>query len=201
MDKKIGDLSLMLLAAWCHWWRVCVCVCVCHANSGLALSSDGKVLTKVQMKDGGSQGHKQTVMKQQCDLQLAGPIVAEQRSPHETVTTLKKLRFYCPSKYRTPRLRVYGAQEAPLFYPGEQGCLWCCLERWRNLALFTEFDNTDWLWQEESDWAKYSFCMHKRLFFWLFNLDLIIFAIRKGTYINNSQDVNLFYLHKYTHSC
>lgn len=42
------------------------------------------VLTEVQMKPEGSRGHGQTVMKQQCDLQLAGPIMAEQKSPHET---------------------------------------------------------------------------------------------------------------------
>lgn len=67
-------------------------MCVRHANRGSALGGDGKVLTKVQMKDGGSRGHRQTVMKQQCDLQLAGPIKAEQRS-HETLTTLKNLHF------------------------------------------------------------------------------------------------------------
>lgn len=99
----------MMSLVKCVYLYVCVRVCVCvrHANSGLALNSDGKVLTKVQMKDGGSQGHKQTVMKQQCDLQLARPIVAEQRSPHETLTTLKKRHFYCPSKYGNPPLPVH----------------------------------------------------------------------------------------------
>lgn len=43
-------------------------------------NSDGVVLTEVQMKAGGSRGHGQTVMKQQCDLQLAGPITVDQRS-------------------------------------------------------------------------------------------------------------------------
>lgn len=77
----------------CACVRVGLYVCVCHANRGSALGGDGKVLTKVQMKDGGSRGHRQTVMKQQCDLQLAGPIKAEQRSPHETLTTLENLHF------------------------------------------------------------------------------------------------------------
>lgn len=44
------------------------------------LNSDGVVHTEVQMKAGGSRGHGQTVLKQQCDLQLEGP---EQRAPRD----------------------------------------------------------------------------------------------------------------------
>lgn len=69
----------------CQWCDVCV-----RPTEARPLRSDGGVLTKVQMKAGGSQGHRQTAMKQQCDLQLAGLIVVEQRSPHETLTSLEK---------------------------------------------------------------------------------------------------------------
>lgn len=44
------------------------------------------------MKAGGSQGHRQTVMKEQCDLQLAGPLTQEQRFTHQNV--------YCFTKFR-----------------------------------------------------------------------------------------------------
>lgn len=71
-----------------HSWCQCCDVCV-RPTEARPLNGDGAVLTEVQMKAGGSRGHRQTVMKQQCDLQLAGPITAEQRSPHETLTSLK----------------------------------------------------------------------------------------------------------------
>lgn len=65
-------------------------VCVCQALGGFSpLNSDGEVHTEVQMKAGGSWGHGQTVMKQQCDLQLA-----EQRSPYETYRTSTLLQFH-----------------------------------------------------------------------------------------------------------
>lgn len=86
-----------------------MCVCV-RPTEARPLSSDGGVLTEVQMKAGGSRGHGQTVMKQQCDLQLAGPITAEQRSPRETLTSLKTsalLPFIC--------VRLNRVQEVSLF--------------------------------------------------------------------------------------
>lgn len=56
-------------------------VCVSGPQGLGPRADDGVVLTEVQMNaGGGSRGHGQTAMKQQCDLQLA----AEQRSPHET---------------------------------------------------------------------------------------------------------------------
>jgi len=49
-------------------------MCVSGPHEARPPRSDGVVLTEVQMKAGGSRGHGQTVMKQRCDLQLAGPI-------------------------------------------------------------------------------------------------------------------------------
>lgn len=54
-------------------------VCVRPPEAG-SQKSDGVVVTRVQMKTGGSRGHTQTEVKLQCDLQLAGAITAEQRS-------------------------------------------------------------------------------------------------------------------------
>lgn len=54
------------------------------------------------MKAGGSRGHRQTVMKQQCDLQLAGPMTAEQRFPHETLPSQRT-----SSLTASPNLGIY----------------------------------------------------------------------------------------------
>lgn len=59
---------------------MCVCVCRAHRGSAPEQMMEWSSPRCKWMLGGGSRGHGQTAMKQQCDLQLA----AEQRSPHET---------------------------------------------------------------------------------------------------------------------
>lgn len=67
--QLIPEAAGYAVHSWCQRCDVCV-----RPTEAWPLSSDGVVRTEVQMKAGGSRGHRQTVMKQQCDLQLAGLI-------------------------------------------------------------------------------------------------------------------------------